>query len=389
MQAELDFIAQHKSEDLASLALSLSKRNDLDKDFILRQIQGWQKARQKLPSWAAEDQILYPPAISMEQCSSERTARFKAHWFAGKRLVDLTGGFGVDSYYFSKSFEQVHYVEPFLPLFKVVQHNFQLLHADNIVLHQQSAEDFIEAQKDQDFSLCYIDPSRRNQGRKVFLLADCQPNIVALAEKIFAFCPKIVVKTSPLLDIKQSIRELGSVAEVHVLDWHQECKELLFVMQRGYAGQVRIYAHHLLAQNQEESFSFDWEAEAHAKPTYSDPLRYIYEPNAAILKAGAFNSIAKAYAVQKLAPNSHLYTSEELMEDFPGRKFLVHQQLPYQAKAFKKLGIKKANISCRNFKASVEQIRKKLKIQPGGDQYIFATTLQNYKAQLLICQKLY
>lgn len=386
MQAELDFILKFREQKIAEVALSLSKQPDLDKYFILRQINGWQKAKQKLQAWSMIEDLHYPPLISMEQCSSEATAKFKANLFKGQTLVDLTGGFGVDSYQFSKSFERVHYLEPYQPLFEVVEYNFKLLKAQNIYLYLQTAEDFIQKQKDFEYSVCYIDPSRRDAGKKVFLLADCQPNIIELSAKIFDFCPKIVVKTSPLLDIKQSIGELGNVAAVHVLALRNECKELLFVMEQGFEGETRICAHNLLAETV-QSFSFDFEEEAHCQIEYSYPLSYIYEPNAAIMKAGAFKSISKRFLLKKIASNSHLYTSNQLIEDFPGRKFKLEQQLPYQPKAFKKAGIKKANLTTRNFKASVEQIRKKLKLKAGGENYIFATSLKDNSPKLLLCKK--
>jgi hypothetical protein len=386
MQAEEAFIEKHRKQNLAEVALSLSKQPDLDKDFILRQINGWQKAKAKLPTWAHTEGLHYPPAISMEQCSSEATAQFKAQLFKGTSLMDLTGGFGVDSYYLSKSFDQVHYIEPYLPLFEVVQHNFQLLRANNIELHQQTAESFLEEQQGQQFDYCYIDPSRRNADQKVFLLADCQPNIVELSSQIFELCPKIVVKTSPLLDLKQSIAELGQVAEVHVVALKNECKELLFVMQKDFEGVTKIYTHNIKASTT-DSFSFNYQEESEAIIEYSDPLAYLYEPNVAILKGGGFRMIAKHFGLQKIAPHSHLYSSDQLIEDFPGRKFKVEQQLPFQPKAFKKLGIKKANLTTRNFKATVEQIRKKLKLKTGGEDYIFATTLKDDSSVLLVCKK--
>lgn len=386
MQAELDFILQFREKNLAEVALSLSKQPNLDKDFILRQINGWQKAKQKLPAWALIEELHYPPLISMEQCSSEATASFKASLFSGQTLVDLTGGFGVDSYQFSKSFERVHYLEPYRPLFEVVEYNFKLLKAQNIDLYLETAEAFIQKQKDFEYSACYIDPSRRDAGKKVFLLADCQPNIVELAPKIFEFCPKIIVKTSPLLDIKQSVAELGSVSTVHVLALRNECKELLFVMERDFEGETCIHAHNLSGEAV-QSFSFDFEKETSCQIEYSDPLNYIYEPNVAILKAAAFKSIAERFSLKKIAPNSHLYTSSQLIKNFPGRQFELEKQLPYQAKIFKKTGIKKANLTTRNFKASVEQIRKKLKLKAGGAHYIFATSLKDDSPKLLLCKK--
>ncbi len=378
------FIQQHLSKPIPEIALLLSKHPELDKEFILSQINGLKKAEKKLPEFFANKNIVYPVSLSIEQCSSEQTAIFKSKLLKGKTIVDLTGGFGIDSYYFSKQLKKVTYLEPNTELFKVVTQNFDTLNANNIECLNSSTEDFLKTNSDT-FDLAYIDPSRRNENQKVFMLKDCVPNIVELQEEILKVAKQILIKTSPILDIKQTLNELKNVTNVWVVSVDNECKEVLYLVDKETNSNPTIQTINLSKNLQE--FSFTYEEEENTLVEFSEPLKYLYEPNSSILKAGAFKSIAQQYALKKIAPHSHLYTSIELVKDFPGRIFEVKNVLPYQTKAFKKLGLKKANVSCRNFSETVAQVKKKLNLKDGGNDYLFATTNNQNKALLILTNK--
>lgn len=408
---EQQFIQEHKNKKLPEIALLLSKQPDLDKYFIINQINGIQKAKNKLPEFYANPNILYPATISIEQCSSEQTAKYKSSLLRHSGLdpeshiIDLTGGFGIDSYYFSKFFKEVTYLEPNPELFDVVKQNFATLNIPNITLINSTCEDFLKTNT-QKFDVAYIDPSRRNENQKVFMLADCIPNITELQHDIFKIAPKILVKTSPILDVKQSIKELKTVSEVWVVSVNNECKEVLYLLENKPTSNPKINTINLgnpLSRGEDfvhlpqaddykirgvlQEFNFDFKTEENTSVNYSEPLNYLYEPNTSILKAGAFKSVCKQFNVKKIAPNTHLYTSKNAIENFPGRTFKIEHLLPYQPKAFKKLGLKKANVSCRNFKDNVEQVKKKLNLKDGGDSYVFAATNSSEKPILILCVK--
>jgi len=384
MKEEKSFIENNKTKPLPEIALALSKHPDLDKNYIINQINGLKKAKRKLPELYQNTGIIYPATISIEQCSSEQTALYKACLVDGESVADLTGGFGIDSYYLSKQFKSVTYLEPNIDLFNIVVKNFEILKATNIRSENTTTENFLKI-NNQQFDLAYIDPSRRNENQKVFMLADCIPNIVELKEEILKQSKNILVKTSPILDVKQSIKELKSVSEVWVVSLNNECKEVLYLVDKEKVLNPTINTINISKITQE--FSFNYDEEENCRNQFSKSLNYLYEPNASILKAGAFKSIANKFNLKKLAANTHLYTSGKLMTNFPGRSFKIKDVLPYQPKSFKKLGIKKANITCRNFSDSVEQVKKKLNIKDGGNDYIFATTDQNNKPILVVSSK--
>jgi hypothetical protein len=381
---ETQFIQENLAKPLPEIALLLSKQPELDKEFILNQINGLQKAKTKLPEFYNTPNLIYPSKLSLEQSSSEETALFKSKLVKGNSLVDLTGGFGIDSFYFSKIYKSVCYVEPQQQLFKTVVNNFNLLGADNIKTVNQTAEDFLKTNTHQ-FDIAYIDPSRRNENQKVFMLGDCLPNIVELQEAIFKIAPKILVKTSPILDLKQSIKELKTVSKVWVVSVNNDCKEVLYLLENKLTPEIKINTVNLSTTNQYLSFTFN--EEENSTPNYSEPLQYLYEPNASVLKAGAFKSISTQFKAYKLAPNTHLYTSATAIENFTGRSFKITDVLVYNTANFKKLGLKKANVSCRNFKETVEQVKKKLNLKDGGDTYLFATTDNNNKPILVVANK--
>lgn len=377
------FIQENKEKSLSEVALMLGKHPELPKEFIINQINGMQRAKKKLPAFYNNDKIVYPSPLSLEQCSSEETAIYKSSLVEGDSMIDLTGGFGVDSYYFSKKFDKAHYVEPNPALFKVVNDNFKQLSANNIKTHLATAEEFID-KWDEKVDLVYIDPSRRDESKRVFKLEECTPNIVALLPAILSFTNKVLIKTAPLLDIKQGIKDLPYVSKVIVVSVKNECKEVLFLVEKNAPANVLVNCVNLATNQPPFSFSFLDES---TTPEYAAPLHYLYEPNSSILKAGGFNSVGKYFNLKKIAKNSHLYTSDVLVADFPGRVFKIEDSCSYNLKEFKKLGIKQANITTRNFSDSVDRVKKKLKLTDGGSNYLFSTTDLNNKSVILICTK--
>ncbi|MCO6500641.1 MAG: class I SAM-dependent methyltransferase [Vicingus serpentipes] len=380
-----EFIQQHKNKTSSEVALLLSKKSELDKEFIINQINGIQKAKKKLPELYNNPDFIYPSALSMEQCSSEQTAIYKSTLVKGKSLIDLTGGLGIDSYYFSKQIDDITYLEQNTKLFETANTNFKLLGATNIKTINTTCENFLKTNTTQ-YDVAYIDPSRRNETQRVFFLNECMPNIIELSDDIFKITHQILVKTAPLLDIKQSIKDLKYVSKVFVIAVNNECKEVLYLLDKGTSKTIKIETINLGSPPQH--FSFRLTDEIMNTPTFSEPQTYLYEPNVAILKAGAFNTIATSLNIQKLAPNSHLYTSKEMIPDFPGRIFHIQQVLNYNLKEFKPLNIKQANITCRNFNEKPESVKKKLKLKDGGNTYLFATTNQHNKPILVCCSKI-
>lgn len=377
------FIHTHKNKPLSEIALLLSKHTELDKHFILNQINGLQKAKTKLPTFYENENIIYPTGLSMEQCSSEQTGLFKSKLVQGKTAVDLTGGFGVDAYFFAKQFLEVSYVEQNTELFEIAQHNFQVLNTP-IQCYQSNCEDFL-TKNTQLFDLAYIDPSRRDETKRVFKLAECTPNVIELLPQLLKTAKQIIIKTSPLLDIKQTLADLQLVNKTWVVSVNNDCKEVLYLVESSKTISPEIVAVNLSKNTL--TFSFNYESEVNTFVDFSEPLSYLYEPNASVLKAGGFKSIAQSFHLKKLAVNTHLYTSEKLVVNFPGRCFKINHTLEYNEKSFKVLGIKKANITARNFPDSIEQIKKKLKLTDGGNDYVFAIRDLNDKPILIVCCK--
>lgn len=378
------FIQTHQDKPIAEIALLLSKHHELDKNHILNQINGLQKAKNKLPTFYKNKSIVYPVGLSMEQCSSEQTAVYKSNLVTGKSIVDLTGGFGVDAYFFSKQFDATTYVEQNTELYNLVKENFKNLNT-NIDCHNSSCEEFLK-NNTKKFDLAYIDPSRRDESKRVFKLNECTPNVVELLPQLLKTAKQILIKTSPLLDIKQSLSDLKNVSKVWVISVNNDCKEVLYLVGNVANNNPEIIAVNLTKTNN-EFFSLNYIDEENSVVDYSLPLNFLYEPNASALKAGGFKSIAVRFGLKKIAPNTHLYTSTVFIENFPGRTFKVDHLLDYNAKPIKQLGFTKANISTRNFPDSVEQVKKKLKLTDGGIIYLFAIRDIKDKPLITIAQK--
>lgn len=383
-----EFITQHKTDDVRKLALKKVPEG-IDIAFCLQQIEGWQLAGRKIPLWAETEGLLYPPRLSMEQSSSEKTALYKKQLVQRLlcdemgEMVDLTGGFGIDFSYMAPLFRKAIYIERQEQLCQIAQHNFHLLGLHHFEVRNVQAEN--ELPNIDNVSLIYADPARRDStGRKVVLLEDCQPDIAALQEELMKRAKVVMLKLSPMLDIQQAIRQLHYVREVHVVSVDGECKELLLVMHHQEMP-LRYYCVNIAGTIQEITVPDGW---ANAVICEKEK-KFLYEPNASILKAGVQDALCEQFMVQKLHPFSHLFTSDELVKDFPGRAFRIIGRSDFSKQGLKNLlsGIKQANLTVRNFPASVQELRKKLKLSEGGNIYLFATTLKDESHVLLQCEK--
>jgi 16S rRNA G966 N2-methylase RsmD len=378
-------LIEHEQEDARALVLKQKEVLGIPASVIATQLSGRSTAKNKLPTWYQTKGIVYPPTINLEQCSSEATARFKANILTeeikGKLVaVDLTGGFGVDSYFLSTIYESTHHVDVNEELLEIVKNNHKTLGTDSIKHHNETAKQFIE-NSTETFDVVYIDPSRRDQqSRKVFRLADCTPDITTLQHTIFKKSNSLLVKASPLLDIQQGLRELISVKKVLVVSVENECKELLFLAEKNYSGTFQIEAVDLynsgLVRN---TFTFSSEQEKESKSKFSEPLSYLYEPNASIMKAGAFKLVGERYDLNKLSTNTHLYTSEKLIPDFPGRTFKIEKLNPNQKELNSLVPTKQVNVITRNYPLRPEELKKKLNLRDGGDKYLIGFSTQTKK----------
>lgn len=372
------FIHQHENDDVKQLVLKHKLIHGVASNIIANQLNGRRKAKEKLSTLYHTKGIVYPPGINVEQSSSEQAAHYKASIFSqqdaqlGKKsLVDLTGGFGIDSYFFSKVFKDVDYIEPNESLLEITKHNHQQLGANNIQHHNTTAEEFLK-KPEHAFDFAYIDPSRRAAGnQKIYSLNDCEPNIVRLQEVIFTKSHYLLIKASPLFDIQQGLKELKFVQQVFVVSVDNECKEVLFLCQKNFTGEPKIMATNILFGNRIDLFSFLFSTERSSEALFSEPLSYLYEPNASILKAGAFKIIGSEFKLSKLHPSTHLYTSDQLIEKFPGRIFKVEAFVKADPKALKAFFPEgKANITTRNYPLSVEELKKKMGLKDGGEKFL-------------------
>ncbi|MHC2992501.1 hypothetical protein OB13_13240, partial [Pontibacter sp. HJ8] len=370
-QEEKAFIQEHQHRKPAELMLQARRYPGLPVAELVKQIQARQKATDKLPTWVANPDVVFPVAVSVEQSSSEAAASFKASLVSGELLIDLTGGFGVDSFYFSKKFNRVVHVEQNSELSEVARHNFRLLGADNIETANTTAEAFLASFTGQ-ADVIYLDPARRGErSEKVHLLQDSEPDVLQLLPLLLQKAKHVLLKTSPMLDIDLAVEQLGTVAQVWVIALQNECKEVLYLISQSVAGEAERHAVNLLPGIERQHLAFTKSQEDQAQVRYEDPEAYLYEPNAAILKAGAYRSVAAQYGLHKLHPNSHLYTSPSLVEEFPGRAFSCQGISRYNKKElYARLPARKANITVRNFPESVADIRKKTGIKEGGSDYL-------------------
>lgn len=352
---------------------------------IIQQIEAKTRCKTKLPTWYNTANIYYPNKLNIEQTSSEITAKYKAHLVSGQSLIDLTGGFGVDTLYFSKQIKKVIHCEVNSDLSQIAKHNFETLNTKNIECINANGIATLK-QLNQTFDWLYIDPSRRDiTKQKVFLLDHCTPNIVAHQDLFFKHAKNVMIKTSPLLDLKATLNHLKYVKQIHIIAVNNDVKELLWILEANYTDTVNIKTINIKNETKQE-FTLTLNQETKAQVTYSQPLTYLYEPNAAILKAGAFKTIANKLNINKLHQHSHLYTSKALI-DFPGRCFKIEAVIPFNKKAMAKLKISQANVSTRNFPLTVSAIRKKFNLKDGGNSYLFFTTNLKNEKIVVVCKK--
>ena len=453
MDKAKDFIKKHLKDDVNKLALSKFPE-DIDKQFVIRQIQARQVLSKKLPSWAESDELVFPKKLSLEQCSSELTAKYKSSLVKGKTLIDLTGGMGVDTSFLSDNFEKTFYVEMQEELCEIAKHNFKILNK-NIEVVNDNAEHFLTICDEVD--CIYLDPARRDEyGRKMVSLHDCSPDVVELHDLLLKKAKSVLIKVSPMLDIEMVKKELKDIAEIHVVAVRNECKEILIKTQRRKDAKTQSVEDSatlslcdsatsidVIATDLREgwNFSFHEDEEQSAQWTLADAVgKYLYEPGVACMKAGCFKLLSQRYGLDKLHRNSHLYTSDELVSDFPGRIFEVVNVVPFDKKTKKSLWetqrrkdaktqsvedsvtsifedaktqrrkdtkndsvisedsvtmslcdsvtSKKASVATRNFPLSADELRKNLGLQDGSDFYLFGTTMKGEKKVVVLAKKL-
>lgn len=380
-----DFIDEHLFSDVQKLALKKNPFAELDYKIIINQILSKSKAKEKLPTWFNASRIIYPEKISIEQTSSEKTAQYKAEIVSGETLIDLTGGFGVDDYFFSKKINKVVHCEINTDLSALVKHNFKQLNATNIECFSGDSLDFLK-NYDQPIDWIYIDPSRRSSIKgKVFLLADCLPNVPKLLDFYFSKSKNILIKTAPILDITSAIKELQFVKTIHIVSVNNEVKELLFELENNFSGTILLKT--IDFGSKTTTFEAYFEEET-PNLNFALPKKYLYEPNSGLMKSGCFELISSRFKISKLHTNSHIYTSDEII-DFPGRVFQINQEFLYNKENMKKhLQYQQGNITTRNFPETVENIRKKWKIKDGGNLFCFFTTNINNQKIVLLCTKI-
>ncbi len=368
------FIEEHLNDDIHRLALQSARYPLVDMAFAIRQIAGKQKIKDKIPLFYQSENIRFPQQLSLEQSSSESTAKYKSTLCEGKTFADITGGFGIDCYFISRRFSEAVYVERNEELCQLAMHNFRQLRAENIkVIHADGVE---YLQKMHKIDCIYLDPARRGKGgNKVFRLSDCEPDLEQIYSLLCEKASQIVVKLSPMLDIQLAIKSLPGTKEVHIISVENDCKELVFVIHNQNIENIKLIALNITKEGKYQLFDFFQKEENDCIPEFATrPEQYLYEPNTSILKAGAFKLISKRFEVRKLNKNTHLYTSDQLNTDFPGRIFEIIEVTGNSKADLKKLrtNYPKANINTRNYPLSVAEFRKKTGIAEGGDVFIFA-----------------
>ena len=388
------FIEEHQGDDPNDLRLKYKTIFDIPAALVIDQISARKKAKDKLPTWYNHSRIIYPPSLNLEQSSSEKTALQKTKLLKEvmgvvrqSRLLDLTGGLGIDGFFFSQICKELHFVEPNHNLLKIAKHNHYELGITNIIYHHSTAEDFLNLLPNTvNFDAIYIDPSRRSMGQKVFSLSQCEPDVIKLQDKLWQLTDNLIIKTSPLLDIKLGLKELLHVKTVNVISVDNECKEVLFYCEKHFASEPTIDAINLA--DKDSTFPFSFSEEEKSQVSYSDPLLYLYEPNASLLKSGAFKTIATRFHMHKLHPNTHLYTSGQLITNFPGKVFQIESAVKWDDKNLMSFFEgSKANILTRNYPLSVDALRKKTRLKEGGKKFLIGCSGVRKKF-LLIANKL-
>ena len=386
-----DFIRQHFTDDTDKLLLNARRYSPVDVPFAVDQIRARRQIKEKLPTWFANPDLLFPSRLSAEQCSSEITAHYKQSLVRGPRICDLTGGLGIDSWQLSQQAEELIYIERFAEYCRAAEHNFKTLGATNIQILEADVREIVSTLTADTF---YIDPARRTEcNRRVFALSDCEPDVLQFKNILLPKAGRLILKISPMADISETLRQLPETTEVHIIAVRNECKEVIFVLENTvtFSPRIRVVTINYTSDGQQQVFSFPWQKEKTSPFQAAEKIGdYLYEPNAAILKSGAFKLIATEYNISKLHLNSHLYTSGQKIGNFPGRIFKVANVHEFSGKKLKQLGksIGQANITTRNFPLTVEAFRKSSGITEGGEVYLFATTLGNARKIIIECRKI-
>lgn len=378
------FIKLNLNKDINELALQKNPFPEFDWKWILNQIQAKKKANKKLPTWFKTDGIIFPSSLSIEQTSSEVLAQYKASLISGTSLIDLTGGFGIDDFYFSKTFQKVIHCEINEELSNIVSYNFKVLGIHNISTISGDSIEYLKNSTEK-FDWIYVDPARRDSSKsKVFLLKDCIPNVVDLQEFLLSKSDHILIKVAPLLDIQSILNELNQVKKIYIIALNNEVKELLIEIEKDFNLDPTLVAVNHLNDETFSNHEFNLNDDNFA--SLSNPLTYLYEPFSSYLKTGLYNKLANQFQVKKLHKHSHLYTSEHLL-DFPGRVFKIEHTIPYNKKELKSFENQKWNITTRNFPLKVDEIRKKHKLKEGGEIYAFFTTDLDNNKIVIVCRK--
>ena len=380
------YILTNIAAKIPELVLKGSPFNEIKNIDIIEQIESKSRCRSKLPSWYNTPGILYPNKLNIEQCSSEKTAYYKSTLVSGENLIDITAGFGVDSFYFSKKIKNILSCELDEKLSKISEHNFKTLNTKNIRTKSLNGLNFLK-KKETIFDWIYIDPSRRGQNneKKVFI-KDCNPDISKHLNLFFKRSQNILIKLSPMVDIQALLKDVSNPKEIHIVAVKNEVKEILVVLKKGFSSETTIKAINL--NSEQPNFEFKISNEKKVVLSYKSPEKYLYEPNLAVIKAGAFKILASKFKIGKLGPNTHLYTSSKIKNKFPGKIYNIMDVIPYNKRNLNKIikGIK-ANIKSRNFPKSVNEIKEQYKLIDGGDIYLFFTSLDLNRV-LLVCTKI-
>ncbi|QPH40444.1 THUMP-like domain-containing protein [Pedobacter endophyticus] len=370
-----DYIRLNLNADTNQIALAKSPFDDVSSAELANQILARKKAEKKLPTWFNAQNIYYPSSLSIEQTSSEITAKYKSKLAVSNSLIDVTGGFGVDAFYFASQVQTVSHCEINGDLSEIAQHNAEVLQAENITFKNTDGIEYVKSASAQ-FGTIYIDPARRAEKGKVFMLKDCTPNVTINLDALLRKTERIIIKTAPLLDISAGLSELKNVSQIHIVSVKNECKELLWIIDRHFNGRTEIVASTL--NETEKSLTIGW-ATLNTETEFASqvaPGDYLYEPDAALLKSGAFNFIGQTYGLKKLDPQTQLYISREINAEFPGRIFLVNEVL--SPAELKRLKNPSGNVIVRNYPARADELVKKHKIKPSKSEFfIFTKAHQN------------
>lgn len=392
------FIVDHENDDESKLLLKYREVDGVPAARVVDQILSRRKAKHKLPTWYGTGGVIYPPPLHIAQSSSETTAAFKVsivkeHASSTFSFCDLTTGFGVDTLFIARLFREVDVVEKDDMLRHIARHNFQLLDMPHITWHGGRAEDFIRNRGTYD--LIYIDPSRRDANKKrVFMLTDCEPDVTALQTDLLKKTDLLMVKTSPLLDLQQGLASLSNVKAIYIVSVDNECKEVLFLAEKNFHQPPVIICVNLqpaggfgISSSSLERFEFTLDEERTAEAPFSKPLTYLYEPNTSVMKGGAFKLITSRFNASKLQSNTHLYTNDNIVSNFPGRIFSVIEFVKLDSKLASQFPNGQANVISRNFPLSVDEIRKKTKLREGGDLYLICASGESEKWSMM-CKRL-